>query len=306
MTIYHRSVKSPELNRLASPKKNAWVHTESPGEKDLNWLAEQFGLDITLLADGMDANESPRIEQDNGTLYIFTRYCLPESQQYTTSPLLIIYTDANLLTICPEPFKEAEKIANLAEVYTSMRTKLGLQILFEINQGFKARINDVSKKILRMRSRLDRAHIDNRDFLSILDLEEDLNDLLWVMEPMESVLNNLLTGRYIKLYEEDKELIEDLSLGTKELIQLARSRLTAMQNIRDAYNTIATNNLNKAFRLLTSIAILIGTATMITSLYGMNVSLPFQDDKDAFWLIFGIVLTTVGLVVWLFRRQRWL
>ena len=306
VTIYHSSVKTPQLQRLAKPKKGAWVHVESPDEELLEQIAAQFNLDIDLLNDGMDVNESPRIEKENGTLYVFTRYCLPENQQPTTSPLLIVCNESNLITLCPAMFSEAEKIVNLPSIYTSKRTQLILQILSEINLEFKIRINDVSRKITRMRSRLDKAHIDNRDFLSILDLEEDLNDLLWVMEPMESVLNNLLTGRYIKLYEEDEELIEDLSLGTKELIQLARSRLTAMQNIRDAYSTIATNNLNKAFRLLTSIAILIGTATMITSLYGMNVRLPFADSKDAFWLVFAIVVAVVTLVVILFRRQRWL
>jgi magnesium transporter len=306
INIYHNSVKSPSLERLVKPKKGAWVHVESPDKVSLERLAEEFSLDIDLLQDGMDINESPRIEQEGQNLYIFTRYCLPENQQMTTSPLLIIYTAENLLTICRTGFNEVERIVNLPNVFTSKRTQLILQILSEVNQGFKLRINEVSRKILRMRSRLDRAHIDNKDFLSILDLEEDLNDLLWVMDPMEVVLNNLLTGRYIKLYEEDEELIEDLSLSTKELIQLTRSRLTAMQNIRDAYNTIATNNLNKAFRLLTSIAILIGSATMITSLYGMNVRLPFAESKDAFWLVFGMVVTVVGLVIWLFRRQRWL
>lgn len=306
ITIYHSSAKSPTLEKLLKPKKGSWVHVEAPEKEDLEHLAEQLKLDLDLLRDGMDINESPRIEQENGDLYIFTRYCLPEDQQHTTSPLLMIYNQNYLVTICRTNFDEIERLVKLPDIYTSKKTQLSLQILTQINLGFKRRINEVSKRIVRMRSHLNRAHIDNKDFLSILDLEEDLNDLLWVMEPNEAVLNNLLSGRYIKLYEEDRELIEDLSLSTKELIQLARSRLSAMQNLRDAYNTIATNNLNKAFRLLTSIAILIGTATMITSLYGMNVRLPFAGDGNAFWYVATIVSVTVVLVAIIFRRQRWL
>ena len=55
--------------------------------------------------------------------------------------------------------------------------------------------------------------------------------------------------------EEDEDLIEDLSLSASELIELTKSRLKTIQNMRDAYSTIATNELNKVFKRLTSIAI---------------------------------------------------
>lgn len=305
--IFYSSIKEPKISLIKKAHKGAWLHVEAPTEKELQQLAKQFDLDIDLLNDGIDINESPRVELEDGKLYIFTRYILPESQKETTSPMLIIYTESNVITICRSAFDRLEKLSSgKIPTLTSQRTKLGLQILSEINQGFKLRINEVSRRVSKMRSQLSRDHIDSKEFLSILDVEEDLNDILWVLEPMGSVLSNLLSGRYLKLYEEDKDLIEDLSLGTDELILLTRARLQSTTNIREAYNTLATNNLNRVFRALTTTAIFVSIATMVTGFYGMNIKMPLADHLNAFWLVLGVAAILMLLIAWIFRRNRWL
>ncbi len=110
----------------------------------------------------------------------------------------------------------------------------------------------------------------------------------------------------MKLHEEDRDLIEDLQLSASELIELTKSRLKTIQNIREAYNTIATNNLNKVFKRLTSIAIFMSIPTIIGGLYGMNVKLPLEDNPNAFWIIIAFTFAVTGLFVAFFRRKKWL
>lgn len=305
--IFYSTAKNSTLRELKVERSGAWIHLESPQNTELEALAKTHGLDIDLLLDGIDPNESPRIEREGTNTYIFTRYCLPEDEQLTTAPMLIIYTDEVVITVCTKPFDGISHLLSPdAEVYTSKRAQLVLQLLSEVNSGFKRRINQVSKRIWQIRTQLNKSQIDNKDFVSFIDIEEDLSDFVLVLEPMSAVLHNLLNGRFMRLYEEDKDLIEDLSLGTGELSQLASSRLASIKNIREAYSTITANNLNKVFKLMTSVTILLSIFTLVTGFYSMNIQLPFSENDKAFWVILISTLSVIVLVGYLFRRKRWL
>lgn len=306
MRIYHSSAKSPQLRMLDEPVDGAWIHLESPSAEEISDLADRFGLDHALLLDGIDPNESPRIERDDDKVFIFTRYTLAESEKITTSPLLIIYGNGVVITICRRAFTHLDLLTGAAHaVITSKRAQLVLEILSEINAGFKQRINQASRRIWQIRAQLDKAQIANEDFISFIDIEEDLNDFLLVLEPMDTVLTTLLNGRFMRLYEEDRDLIEDLSLGTQELTQLASSRLSTLRNIREAYSTITANNLNKVFKLMTSITILMGIFTLITGVYSMNINLPAAHNPQAFWIILGITSLFIGAAAGFFKKNRW-
>jgi magnesium transporter len=188
---------------------------------------------------------------------------------------------------------------------TSKRAQLVLQLLSEINGGYKRRINQAGRRIWEIRAQLNKDQIDNKDFISFIDIEEDLNDFLLVLEPMDSLLNTLLNGRFMRLYEEDRDLIEDLSLGTQELTQLAESRLGTLRNIREAYSTITANNLNKIFKLMTSITILMSIFSTITGIYSMNVYVPYQNRRAAAWVIIGVTLGLIGIAAYFFKRKKW-
>lgn len=306
LKIFHNSTKQPAIIELKEPKDGCWIHLEAPGESDLELLSAKYGLDIDLLKDGIDPNESPRIEQDGDFVYLYTRFCLPEAEKQTTSPLLIMHGKGIVITISRMPFSHLDQlISGSKEIITSKRTQLVLEILKVVTIGFKRRINTAGRRIWETRSQLNKHQVENKDFVTFIDIEEDLNDFLLVLEPMGTVLTILLKGKFLRLYEEDKDLIEDLSLGNIELIQLAQSRLTTLRNIREAYATIMANNLNKVFKLMTSITILMGIFTLITGVYSMNIALPAAHDPNAFWIILSITIVLISIASYFFKKNRW-
>jgi magnesium transporter len=58
-------------------------------------------------------------------------------------------------------------------------------------------------------------------------------------------------------------------------------------------------------KLLTTLTVVLTLPTMITSFYGMNVSLPFSNNPFTFWyvLILAIFLMVLLLIVFKFRRK---
>lgn len=305
-TIYYRNIRSQVLEEIENPKRGCWVRVVDPSKEELEKLEDKFNLDANLLADGIDLYEAPRIEHDEGNLYIYVRYSRPKGEQTSTHPILIVVLPDMLLTISRI---EAEPINNLVEsgkLVTTQKVKMVLQILEEMNKGYRRHLNFVTKNILSTRTRLQHATISNDDILNFIDIEEDLNEFLAALQPYGILLHSLLNGKYMKLHEEDEELIEDLQLSASELVELTKSRLKTIQNIRDAYNTIATNNLNKVFKRLTSIAIFLSIPTIVGGFYGMNVALPYESSPNAFYFVAAITVTIMIGFIAFFYKKRWL
>ena len=160
MRIFYNTAKSPKLLELPRPADGAWLHLEGPTVEELEKLAKQYGLDIDLLSDGIDPNESPRIEKDGTAVFIYTRYCLPEAEKMTTAPLLIVHAKGVTITVCRQPFTHLEQIiGGQVGVVTSKRAQLILEILQTINSGYKRRIYNAGRRILQTRSLLDKDQI---------------------------------------------------------------------------------------------------------------------------------------------------
>jgi len=67
-----------------------------------------------------------------------------------------------------------------------------------------------------------------------------------------------------------------------------------------------TNNTNRVIRFFTSITVILTIPTIIASIYGMNVALPFQNTPFAFMgLMIVTLLLSIGLV-FMFLMNDWL
>lgn len=304
--IFYRHIRSEKLKTLDSAKVGSWVNAVAPSDRELQELAETYGLDHSLLLDGVDLHESPRIENEDGATYIYTRFCFSESGRIHTAPILLVYAKQHLITVLPKPFAGLDKLTQgRLPLVTTQKTKLLLQILAEVQNSYTINLNAISRNIFQIRAGLRQEEISNQDFISFIDIEETLNDFLSGLVPTASVLHGLLGGRYVRLYEEDEDLIEDLTLGINELIELTKSRLTTIRNVRDAYSTITANNLNRVIKMLTSLTIIVTIPAVISSIYGMNVELPLMHRTYAFWAVMGFIAVAMIGAGWVFKRNKW-
>ncbi len=305
--IYHSTNRSPRPAKQKQDKVGSWIHVVNPSEKELEKLSDSYDLDFDLLQDAMDIYETPRVERENGDTYVFARYCYPEGRDIATQPILIIYSEKHIFTVLRNKTDLLDRIIDGREpVATTQKTKTFLQILTAINQSYERNMYKINKLTLSLRSKLSKSDIKNEYFIEFIDIEESLNEYLTALQPQAVMYRNLLNGRFLPLYEDDKDLVEDLSLSSQELTDLIKARLKTISNIRDAYSTIMANNLNRIFKRLTSIGIFLAVPTIVASLYGMNVLLPNENSPYAFWEIVGVIGIITALVVYFFKKLKWL
>lgn len=305
--IYHSTSRARELAEIKEAKAGAWIHVVEPTDDELDGLAKDFGLDVDILRDVKDAYEAPRVETEDGITYVFCRYCRPDDPDIPTEPMLVIYTSNNIITVMRSADDVLRRImGGQVRVLTTQKTKTFLHILDQINHTYRAQLLVIAKQILQFRSQMRQTEASNIDLIKFIELEEDLNEYLSALQPQALVLNALESGKYMRLYDDDRDLVDDIMLSTNELIEQCKSRLRTVVNVRQAYDVIATNNLNKIFKRLTSIAIFLTIPTIVGGLFGMNVVLPFQDNKYAFFLVIAFIFGGMIFVAKLFSYKKWI
>lgn len=308
ITNYHSTSRARALAVVDDPRPGSWCHAVQPTSEELDYLAKTFDLDRDILTDATDIYEVPRVELGDGSTYVFARYCHPEGQEIATEPILIIYTSSNIITIMRHNGTVLDQIVNgRIPILTTQKTKTFLLMLEQINRSYRLQLNLVSKQVLQFRARLRRAEISSVELVKFIEMEEDLNEFLSALQPQGLVVTALESGKYMRLYEDDKDLVEDILLSTNELVELAKSRIRTVINIRQAYDAIATTNLNRTFKRLTSIAIFLSVATVISGLWGMNVDgIPFHDNQYGFWIVAAFIASVVYAAIRFFGYRKWL
>ena len=284
--IYYKDKKSEKLSEISSLRKGSWLHLDNANEEKLVDLCNTLKLDEAIVKDILDKHEVPRIEREDGIHYIFTRISDTPSGLSATTPLLIIITQDIFITISHDKSNLIETFLQKEYFLTTQKTKLSIQLFLFINQDYQNAIRKISKEIRNATKDIE--NIKNKDVTKLVRYEAIFNDYLSALEPGNITLEKLLSGKYLTLYEEDRDLVEDLFIDNSQLIDECQMFLKHIVNVRDAYTTIISNNLNKTMKLLTSVTAILTVPTMIASFYGMNVGLPLENSPYGFIVVVGL------------------
>lgn len=305
IAYYYKNLRSKQVSEVADYRPGCWVSVQEPTPEEVDFLVDRFKLDAGHLEDALDADEMPRLEKEGDLTYIFVRYAYTnEELELSTAPLLFVIGPDLLITVAARKLPRLQRfISGKIDFATTQRAKLVLQILHQIVDQYEVFINNISRQIKIIRSRLRGHDINNQDFIDFVLIEDELNEFLSALLPTTAILRRLMLGRHIPIHAEDQDIVEDLLLTNEQSIEGCRSNVKSIVNIREAYSTISSNNLNRSMKMLTAATVLITLPNVVFGMYGMNVPLPFQDEPWVYTVIVGFSLLA-ALGVFIIGRRR--
>ena len=111
-----------------------------------------------------------------------------------------------------------------------------------------------------------------------------------------------MRGRYIKLYEEDQDLLEDVLIEIKQAVDMTATYLNILNGTMDVFASIISNNLNVIMKIQASLTLLVSVPTVISGIYGMNIigGLPF----DKLWWFPLAISAVLMIIVYIFLKKK--
>jgi len=306
ISYYLRTIQDKDLKKIPEFKKGCLIYCSEPTEKDLEILKTYFSLNESLLQDALDPYEIPRVEEDQGKVYIFLRAPIAENGKIFTLPFLTVVTQEFFLFFSQCKFNFFEEFLEKERhlIFTTQKTKLFLQILFKVCEIFNMMIVKINREIKRAVFELK--EIEEEEIKKFIKFEVILQDFLSTLVATKLVMTSILQKGYLELFPADKKLLEDLILEINQLEEISKSSVKNIINLREGHEIIFTNIVNKIIKILTAYTIIVSIPTIIASFYGMNVKLPLDEHPLAFFLIAIFSLFLMIVVFLIFRWRKWI
>lgn len=305
LEIYFKTIRDTSFKKIEDFRPGSWIYTKEASLDDLSKIGEITGLDFADIRDSLDKYELPRVEQVGDNLIFFLRHPGDREFGLYTETLTIILTNTFVIAISPSRSEIIEQlIASSIAIATTQKTKLLLHIFLKVAQDYTNSIKRLRHSVLgyEQATRI----VDSNAIIVLTKNEEILNQYLMALVPLRNLLETMASSRYLYLYEKDNDLLQDLMIGVRQSEDVCRVNIKSIRSLRDSYHIIFTNDVNRTIKLLTALTIIISIPTVIASIYGMNVVLPFQTKPYAFVFVMAMTLFASVVAVFLFRKNRWL
>lgn len=310
--IYNTDVDTNKFEEIKEFKKGSWINLVNPSEDEIKKVCDSINIQEDFIRDALDFEEKARIdtEEDDETILFVVDVPIKEKSEesdiYSTMPLgMIVVRDDFFITVSLRKNKviedfEKRKIKNFQ---TYKKTRFIFQILYLNSSYFLTNLKQINKET-EIAEYILKNSMKNKELLKMLSLEKGLVYFTTSLKSNELVMEKTLKGKIIKLYDEDEDILEDAIIENRQAIEMAKIYSDILNGTMEAYASIISNNLNTVMKTLTSITIVLAVPTMISSFWGMNVALPFENSPFGFIIMILIaVFMTILITMWLKRKD---
>ena len=310
LKIYNTNLGTNKLEEVEEIKKGVWINLVNPSESELKRVCTEVNIEEDFIRYPLDYEEQARIDtEDDRILFVIDVPIIEDIQDdttYTTMPLgVVIVRDDFFITVSLKKNKiiDAFERGKIKSFYTYKKTRFLLQILYLNSACYLDNLKKINKEQEATVFLLQQS-MKNRDLIQLLNLQNSLIYITTSLKSNEIVMEKTLRGKVLKMYEEDEDILEDAIIENRQAIEMSKTYSDILTSTMDAYSSIISNNLNGVMKFLTSLTILISVPTLIASIWGMNVELPFEKTPYGFVILMIIsVLVAVGAYVWLKRKD---
>ena len=302
------------LNKLTDFRDGVWVQMVDPTSNELSRVAEQYEIELDDLATAMDDEESSRISLEDGYTLILVDIPSPEvrheKKMYTTIPLGIILKQNAIITVCREntPVVDYFILNKMKDFSTKKKMRFIYQILLRSATMYQAYLRGIDKKRIEIEERAGENTKDG-DIIELHELESTLVYFATSLRSNSIVLERLRRYKRIEQYPEDMELLEDAMVEFQQAIEMTTIYRDIIDGTRELLSSVVDNRLNNVMKYLTSITIVMAIPTIISGIYGMNVSgvgMPLASSPYGFGIICVLILLICVAALWILKRKKML
>ena len=282
--------------QVDTPEQGCWINVVNPTPDEKEWLRTELGVVPEFIRSALDEEESPHTDYDDdtGQVMVIIDCASVEDErdvvdktivQYDTQPLSFIMLPQEKLIVTISLHRNST-VAHIAQsrlnaIDTRQRTRLLLQMLLHISQQYLVYLRSIHRQFTK-NERLLHTTMRNKELIKMLGFERSLVYFSTSLKADEAVLTRIKSGRLVKMYEEDQDLLEDVFIEIRQAAEMCSIYNTILNGTMETFGSVISNNLNLAMRTLTVLALILAIPTIVFSFYGMNVQgLPFDNS----WIV---------------------
>lgn len=302
-----------ESLKLSEAKKVYWLNFHGIHEVGLfEQLAEVLSLDRLTIRQLVDTTQRPKVEEyDNYILFSVKSILKDEAGRLKVEQLSFILGEHYIISFQEEKGDHFDNIRsklkdNLGRIRKRKSDYLLTQLLDAILDNYFETIDSINQEI----TVLERITLSNPKQDTLLDIEKAKKSTQIIKKsllPFKEALIKILNNKTSFIKKGNKKYFMDLKNSCLNAIEEVDASNKSLESLANIYFSSLSHKMNETMRVLTTVSMIFIPLTFIAGIYGMNFDyMPELKYRYGYFIIWGIMLVTLGGMIFYFRKRKWL
>tara|TARA_R110000787_G_scaffold59922_7_gene135834 strand:- start:1012 stop:2088 length:1077 start_codon:yes stop_codon:yes gene_type:complete len=295
-------------------KSVSWINIDGlHNTKVIEGIGNQFQLHPLLLEDILNTRSRPKMEEYDNYIFITLKMLgiSKNGNDIISEQISIVLGDNWVLS-----FQEQQ-----GDIFDSLRLRLkenkgtsrkqGADYLlyrlidtvvdnyFFITEHISEAIEDLEELVLKSP--------DRESLLKIQKLKREIINLRKAILPLREAVSVLQKDNTKLIKNSTVRYLRDVYEHIIQANESLESQRDMLASIMDLYQSGVSNKMNQIMKVLTIIATIFIPLTFIAGIYGMNFdNMPELHWEYGYFIVWGIMLAILIIMLFYFRRKKWL
>ena len=296
-----------------------WVNIERPTPLETAWLEEHFDFHALDLEDVLSRNQRPKIDYYDEYLFIVLHFPVFDRsvKRLNAGELDIFVGPDYLVTIQNTPLQPIEYLFERVRQKEELREQLfsrgsGYLLYRIVDDAFDycfPMLRKIGNKLDALEDEIFEESRSEDIVRDISNAKQEIINFRKVIRPQRTVLRELEKLEQPFLAPEGGELeiyFDDIADAHERIWDMLENYKEVVAGLEETNESYISHRVNDILRVLTAFSVIILPLTLIASLWGMNVGVPGEGGKTAFWIIVGSMVALLVAMLAYFRSRRWL
>ena len=268
-----------------------WIHIERPRAVDQAWLEVRFDVHPLDYEDVYSRNQRQKVDEYDDYLFIvlhFPRYDKTVTRLNAAEVDIFVGPDY-LITLPNEPLQPIsylfDRVRSNEELRENLFSKGTGYLLYKIVDdcvdGSFPMLNKIGNKLERIEEEIFEGKGDDvvRD---ISNAKQEIINFRKIVRPQRLAFRDLERNKARYIAEDLDIYFDDLIDGSERAWDMLENYKEVIEGLEATNESAIAHRTNETFQILTAISLIFLPLTLIASLFGMNVHLPWEDSPHAF------------------------
>lgn len=293
-----------------------WTSIVNPDDDDIRQLSTRYPQFHPLnLEDCRTETEFPKLDHHDDYLFLVVHFPLWDEKRRIVQPTEVDIFVAKGTLVTAHTGNLPPLVTMLSRVHSDEAYRAQIMgrgaspLLYEL-------LNACMTYCAPFAERLDHAlrHIeedlfnaDTRHTLTEVALmRREVIALRRILRPQVTLIKELAQGDWPFIHEDLDLYWGDVSGHLAQLCTMLDEQAEVVNGLSETVDTLASHRIDEVVRVLTVVTVVTLPLTVLSTVFGMNVALPYEQHPWAFFILIVVGLVVTAALVWYLRRRRWL
>lgn len=292
----------------------SWINVDGLNKAEVEQICLHYGIHTLFVEDILTVGQRPKMdEMDNMIFCLLHMLYFNEANGTVESEQVSLVLGRNFVISFQEdgardlfdPVREKLKIKNsrlrsgTADYLLYALIDSTVDHYFKVMEKLGEKIEALEEDVLR--------NSNTRTLARVNLLRKEMIVLKRTIAPVRELVNGILKSESELINERTEKYFKDIYDHIVQAHDLSENYRDMMMTLQDLYLNNVNLKLNEVMKFLAVVTTLLAPATVIGGMFGMNFEvIPFSHHKKGFIITVGAMLVIPLLMLFWFRRKRWI